>query len=67
MVTEVVYGKDGAQSVHGNGHKSIRSWYYCLSTDTKPIEGVENADGLTEMDTCNSFYFDFDNKVWREM
>lgn len=67
MVTEVVAGKDGEKSFHSNGHSSIRSWYFCLSTDTKPVEGVENADGLTEMDTGKAFYFDFDNKVWHEI
>ena len=67
MVTEVVHGKDGALSVHGNGHKSIRSWYYCLSTDTKPKQGVENADGLTEMDTGKVFLFDYDSQDWREI
>lgn len=39
---------------------------YCLSTDTKPIEGVENATTLYEMDTGKVFLFDEENKVWLE-
>jgi hypothetical protein len=66
MVTEVIKSKDGHVCIHGNGMKSKNSEYYCLSTDTKPKEGVENADILYEMDTQAVFMFDYDSKNWIE-
>ena len=64
MVTEVVI--NGQKSFHDNGTQSTRSEYYWLSTDEKPIEGVENADPGCEMDTQKVFLFDGENKVWNE-
>jgi hypothetical protein len=66
MVTEVINSKDGYISVHSNGMRSARSEYYCLSTDPKPIDHVENADILYEMDTQKVYMFDHDNKTWIE-
>lgn len=66
MVTEVIKSKDGDISVHSNGTKSVRSEYYYLSTDPKPIDHVENADILYEMDTKKVYMFDYDNKIWIE-
>lgn len=64
MVTEVVMGKDGHRCIHGNGKVTYRSEYYWLSTDEKPIEGVENADIGFEMDTKKVFIFDETNRTW---
>ena len=38
--------------------------YYGKSTDTKPIDGVENADVFYEMDTRQVFMFDKEDDVW---
>ena len=40
-----------------------REWY-CLSTDTKPTEGVGNGDPLLEIDTGVEFRFDADGDQW---
>ena len=66
MVTEVVHANGGQISVHADGTRSHRSEYYWLSTDEKPIEGVENADLGYEMDTKKIYLFDGTNKVWIE-
>lgn len=39
---------------------------YGLSTDTKPTEGVNNAEWFYEMDTGKAFLFCAENKVWLE-
>jgi len=39
---------------------------FCLSTDTKPIEGVRNGQSLYEMDTRKLWLFDAENKRWLE-
>lgn len=36
----------------------------CLSTDTKPAEGIENGQLIIEMDTNKTFMFSVDNKKW---
>lgn len=64
MVTEVVI--NGQKCFHSDGTRSTRSEYSWLSTDEKPIEGVENADPGYEMDTHKVFLFDAENKVWIE-
>lgn len=37
---------------------------YCLSSDTKPTEGVGNGSVLIEMDTSTLFFFDAENGEW---
>lgn len=66
MVTEVVNAKGGRICVHENGVRSHHSEYYWLSTDEKPMEGVENADVGYEMDTKKVYLFDITNNVWIE-
>ena len=39
----------------------------CLSTDTKPTEGIHNGSTLLEMDTGKMYMFDKDNEQWREI
>ena len=38
----------------------------CLSTDTKPTEGIFNGSCLYEMDTKKSYKYDEENTLWRE-
>lgn len=64
MITEIV---TSAKSVHANGKTSMRSVYYCLSKDTKPTTGVENGDGLIEMDTGDWYLFDETIKNWHKI
>lgn len=37
---------------------------HCLSTDTKPTEGVLNGSLLLEMDTATVYFFDEAGKRW---
>ena len=39
----------------------------CLSTDTKPTDGIHNGSTLLEMDTGKMYMFDKDNEQWREI
>lgn len=64
MVTEVVSEKKFG--VHPDGSRVKRSEYYWLSTDEKPIDGVDNADVGYEMDTQKVFMFDAEHQVWIE-
>jgi hypothetical protein len=43
-----------------------RGEFYGKSTDTKPVDGVNNADIFYEMDTKRVFLFDEDGKTWIE-
>lgn len=47
------------QKINSLGYQEAT--YYCLSTDTKPIDGVENGDALIEMDTTYWYLFDKEN------
>ena len=38
----------------------------CLSTDTKPTEGIANGSKVFEMDTATVYMFDGDSKTWIE-
>lgn len=66
MVTKVIQidGSDHAIMPNGDVRKVAR--HYGNSADTKPIEGVFNADKFYEMDTGKFFLFDEDNKTWLE-
>ncbi len=39
---------------------------YCLSSDTKPTEGVGNGSVLIEMDTGKIYFFDEAGGAWIE-
>ena len=41
-----------------------RTQGYCLSTDTKPTEGVGNGSVLIEMDTGTIYFFDEAGGAW---
>lgn len=38
--------------------------YAGLSTDTKPVDGVQNGDSFVEIDTSDIYYFDAENEEW---
>lgn len=40
---------------------------FCLSTDTKPTEGIGNGSLLVEMDTSTLYAFDGENDTWMEL
>lgn len=37
----------------------------CVSSDTKPTEGVRNGSICIEMDTSTLYFFDEASKTWR--
>ena len=37
----------------------------CLSTDTKPTNGIMNGSKLLEMDTATLYIYDQQNNEWR--
>ena len=51
------------QTYYNNWVHDVR----CLSTDTKPTEGINNGSILLEMDTGKMYMFDKDNEQWREI
>ena len=63
MITEILSDDLG---VRPDGRTVRRSEYYWLSSDEKPIEGVDNADIGYEMDTKKVYLFDEQNQTWIE-
>ena len=55
--------KEKIQEVDGKAAVATES--YCLSTDSKPLD-VGNGAVCIEMDTSKMFFFDLENKTWRE-
>lgn len=41
--------------------------YVCLSTDTKPTDGIVNGSICIEMNTKKVYIFDETNAQWREL
>lgn len=39
---------------------------FCLSTDEKPVSGINNGDEVKEMDTGKVYHFDEENSTWIE-
>lgn len=52
--------------IRAGGDIRRRGEFYGKSTDTKPVNGVNNADVFYEMDTQKVFLFDEDDKKWIE-
>ena len=57
--------------VSWNYQKFVQAFVYysegeCLSTDTKPTEGIGNGSKLLEMDTGKLYMFDAENITWVE-
>lgn len=65
MITRVTKF-EGEEYVITDGDIRRRGEFYGKSTDTKPVNGVNNADLFYEMDTKKVFLFDEDNKKWIE-
>jgi hypothetical protein len=66
MITKVIKidGDDHAICESGDIRKRVE--YYGLSADTKPVEGVNNADIFYEMDTKKAYLFDESGAIWLE-
>lgn len=51
-------------------HTVYDTWIHdvrCLSTDTKPTEGIHNGSTLMEIDTGKGYLFDAVGKQWHEL
>ena len=64
MITKTITVKGGEFAVEENGRIRPVETYYGLSGDTKPIEGVKNADRYFEMDSKKVSLFDEAGKRW---
>ena len=52
--------------ISGDGYtKAVSSDWKCLSTDEKPVDGVNVNDLLLELDTGKGYYFD--GADWNEI
>lgn len=67
MITKIIKVKGGEFAVEANGRMRPVETHYGLSDDTKPIEGVRDADRYVEKDTGNVFIFDETGKRWLPM
>ena len=65
MITRVTK-IEGEDYVITGGDIRRRGEFYGKSTDTKPVDGVYNADIFYEMDTKKIYLFDEQNKDWLE-
>ena len=64
MITKIITVKGGEFAVEENGRIRPVETHYGLSGDTKPTEGVKNADRYFEMDTRKVGLFDEMGRVW---
>ena len=64
MVTKIITVKGGEFAVEENGRIRPVETHYGLSSDTKPTEGVKNADRYFEMDAKKLSLFDEAGKRW---
>ena len=62
MITKIITTVKVRDLIDGEWRE--QNEYYGKSTDTKPIDGVENADVFYEMDTRQAFMFDKEDGVW---
>lgn len=64
MITKIIEMNGSKVGIFPDGsvHKTVE--FYGLSTDTKPTEGVRNADVFYEMDTMDVYLFDADSQTW---
>lgn len=66
MITQVMEIDGEAYVILPGGGLCKRGELYGKSTDTKPVNGVNNSDIFYEMDTKKVFLFDKDASVWLE-
>lgn len=64
MITKIIEVEGEEFAVLAGGNPRPRGKYYGKSTDTKPTEGVKNADRFYEMDTQNFYLFDEETNTW---
>lgn len=64
MITEISHANGATVSIYPDDSFRSRREYYGLSTDTKPAEGVKNADIFYEMDTQAVYLYDEDGGQW---
>ncbi len=64
MVTKIIKVKGGEYAVEPDGRIRPVATFYGMEKDTKPIEGVQDADRYMEKDTGKLFLFDEDGKQW---
>lgn len=67
MITRIIHVKGGEYALENDGRIRAVETNYGLSADTKPVEGVQNADRFFEMDTGTTFVFDETNGIWHEI
>lgn len=66
MITPIIYIDGDPHIVRADGDSERQTQYFGLSTDTKPVTNVLNAEIFYEMDTKKAFLFDESNKKWLE-
>jgi hypothetical protein len=66
MITRVIEIDGEAYVILPGGDLCKRAELYGKSTDTKPVNSVNNSDIFYEMDTKKVFLFDAQNKQWLE-
>ena len=64
MITKTITVKGGEFAVEPDGRLRPIETYYGMSTDTKPVECVGDADRYLEKDTKKLFIFDEGGKQW---
>lgn len=64
MITPIINVKGGEYALSADGLRRPVKTYWGLSTDTKPIEGVNDADRYFEKDKGAMYVFDEDVKDW---
>lgn len=63
-ITPIINVKGGEYALEPDGRIRAVETHWGLSADTKPTEGINNADRFFEMDTGTLFVFDEENTVW---
>ena len=64
MITKTIQIKGGIYAVEPDGRIRAVETHYGISADTKPTEGIRNADRYMEMDSGEVYLFDEENKKW---
>lgn len=67
MITTRIMANGAATTVYPSGKTAITREVFGLSTDTKPVENMNNGDLFIEMDTGTIYAFDEANAMWRPL
>ena len=65
MITWISQEVVGYEVVDGQSRAKEYGVGVCLSSDTKPTQGIGNGSALMEMDTATVKFFDEENKEWK--